>query len=142
MSSAGLHQIVYVSSATKPFSGADLEDLLRKSRERNTRLGLTGLLIYADGNFLQVIEGAAASLAEIITSIRGDSRHLGIIEIMDHPIESREFPDWSMAFRRIETGADAPEGFNVLLQTYKHDPESLRSGLGGKLVTSFLKNLR
>lgn len=49
--------LVYVSSAVVPFSKAELLSLLTKSRENNSKVGLTGLLIYKDGSFMQVLEG-------------------------------------------------------------------------------------
>ncbi len=49
--------LVYVSSAVRPFSRVDLDDLLATSRANNARVGITGMLLYKDGNFMQVLEG-------------------------------------------------------------------------------------
>ncbi len=49
--------LVYVSSATRPFSGEDLRALLATCRKNNAELGVTGMLLYKDGNFMQVLEG-------------------------------------------------------------------------------------
>ncbi len=49
--------LVYVSSATRPFSGEDLRALLETCRKDNAELGVTGMLLYKDGNFMQVLEG-------------------------------------------------------------------------------------
>ncbi len=49
--------LVYVSSATKLFSEAELVELLRQARARNSHSGITGMLLYSNGNFIQVIEG-------------------------------------------------------------------------------------
>jgi hypothetical protein len=48
--------LVYASSAKQLFSEEDLTALLQQSRDNNTRLGLSGLLLYKDGNFMQVLE--------------------------------------------------------------------------------------
>ena len=52
---ASFHEIVYVSSATRPFQEAELQDLLLKARENNARLGVTGMLLYIGGNFMQLL---------------------------------------------------------------------------------------
>jgi hypothetical protein len=49
--------LVYVSSAVKPFLSSELVDLLSKSHVYNTEVGITGMLLYKDGNFMQTIEG-------------------------------------------------------------------------------------
>jgi len=52
-----LYSLVYVSSAVTFFSSAELVTLLEKSRANNTRLGISGLLLYKDGNTMQLLEG-------------------------------------------------------------------------------------
>ena len=52
-----LYQIVYLSTATEPFSKAQLMELLEGSVRRNTVAGITGLLLYRDGAFMQALEG-------------------------------------------------------------------------------------
>ena len=54
--------IVYVSSATRLFAAEDLVALLQAARDYNARIGITGMLLYKAGNFLQVIEGDAAAV--------------------------------------------------------------------------------
>lgn len=49
--------LIYGSSSTDRFSEADLVPLLQQAREKNQRLNVTGMLLYRDGNFLQVLEG-------------------------------------------------------------------------------------
>ena len=49
--------IAYSSSAAVPFSEGDLLELLTRSRENNTAKGITGLLLFKEGKFLQVLEG-------------------------------------------------------------------------------------
>lgn len=62
-------QIVYASSATKAFSKAELVELLTQVRAKNSRLGVTGMLLYKDGNFLQVIEGEEAIIRGLYQSL-------------------------------------------------------------------------
>jgi hypothetical protein len=51
-----LTSIVYSSSAVKPFSEEELVALLQQSRQNNERLAITGMLLYKDLGFMQVIE--------------------------------------------------------------------------------------
>ena len=56
----GLITVAYVSSATHLMTEDELAAILDVSRERNARDGITGLLLYSDGDFIQVLEGPEA----------------------------------------------------------------------------------
>jgi hypothetical protein len=88
--------IVYTSTALHPFSDEDLGQLLVTSRANNARTGLTGMLLYRSGRFLQVLEGPEDSLKERMAIIGADSRHAGVRVLLREPIAERQFPDWTM----------------------------------------------
>lgn len=90
--------IVYVSTAKAWLSEQNLEDLLIQARDRNKRHGVTGMLIYGAGNFIQALEGDRESVTRIFESIRNDPRHTNVIKIIDFEDGERDFPDWSMAY--------------------------------------------
>jgi hypothetical protein len=94
-----LFGLVYVSTATPLADIAQIEQLLDRAQERNARAGLTGVLLYDAGNFMQYVEGPADALARVYASICRSRLHTGVIEILREPIRAREFPEWSMAFR-------------------------------------------
>ena len=48
--------ITYVSSAIFQFNETTLLDLVDQCQRNNERLGITGILVFSDGNFMQVIE--------------------------------------------------------------------------------------
>lgn len=96
-----LFHLVYVSSAANPFSQEELVDLLAKARENNAKLGITGLLLYKDGNFMQVLEGEMTAVRELYEKISRDPRHDGTIVLLEDQIASRQFSDWSMGFRNL-----------------------------------------
>lgn len=108
-----LYQIVYTSSATRPLSSDELAVILEEARARNEQLDVTGMLLYNDGNFLQVIEGQKATLFELYDMIRSDRRHTGVITLAEQSIEERSFEDWRMSFRRLDSLApeDVPAGY-------------------------------
>ena len=93
-----LRAIVYVSSATRALSQAEIDRLLHSARARNQTEVLGGLLLYCDGNFMQYIEGPREPLLRVYGLIAADPMHGGIVEIFNAPIDAREFEDWSMAY--------------------------------------------
>ena len=97
--------LVYVSSATLPFSRDDLRVLLATCRNNNAALGVTGLLLYKDGNFMQLLEGDEETVRGLYARIENDPRHGGEIALQQGFVEGRQFPDWSMGFRDL----DSPE---------------------------------
>ena len=110
-----MFHIIYVSYAVTPFSQPELEDLLAKARKHNLEVGITGILFYRNGNFLQVMEGEEAAVKALYASIRRDTRHRAVTTLFEEPIAAREFADWSMAFRDLDRNPEQiPEGFNDL----------------------------
>ncbi len=94
-------QISYISSATAPMSTQDLLALLRQCRENNAGRGVTGMLLYANGTFLQVLEGPDQVIDDLVEIIKRDSRHTNIQMLYRNPIERRQYSDWSMGFKRL-----------------------------------------
>jgi hypothetical protein len=98
-----LFQIVYRSTATKSFSRADLIELLKSSVHRNTRAGITGLLLYKDGDFMQALEGEEEVVIKLFAKISRDPRHHRVIPLIHEPIEQRNFSSSAMAFHDLDT---------------------------------------
>lgn len=108
--------LTYVSSATAFLSPNELLALLHTARANNTALGLTGMLLYKDGNFMQVLEGDEATLRNLYRKIAYDTRHSGLIKLLDHPIQARQFPSWSMAFTNLDDATpDSVPGYSEFL---------------------------
>ena len=74
--------LIYASSAVKPFLQSELFELLEICRENNTRLGITGMLLYKDGNFMQLLEGEETPVRRLYEKIGSDSRHRGEITLL------------------------------------------------------------
>ena len=64
-----LRSIIYVSSATELFTSETLRDLLAVSRRNNAARGISGILLYWDGNFLQYLEGPREQLDLLMTKV-------------------------------------------------------------------------
>ena len=96
---ASLHALVYVSSARRLLSLDDLDHLLGRARVRYERHGVTGVLLYNDGHFMQYLEGPAAGMSVVYAAIQQDTLHDGLIELLRDAPTRREFQEWSMGFR-------------------------------------------
>ena len=94
-------QISYISKATKAMSQDDLEEILRTSRENNARLGITGMLLYGNKTFVQILEGEEKAVNELVEKIKQDSRHADFQVLKKKTIDRREYADWSMDFKRV-----------------------------------------
>ena len=97
--------LVYVSVAQENVSREDLLEILAKSREANAKAGITGMLLYKDGKFMQALEGEETAVRELYSRISRDPRHLGVLTLVEGEREDRCFGDWSMGFQDLS----APE---------------------------------
>src|ERR1700734_2023146 len=73
--SGDIFSLLYLSEGSVPFSQADLRELLRKANENNSKLGITGLLLFKGENFLQVLEGERETVLALYKKITQDPRH-------------------------------------------------------------------
>ncbi|NNJ91228.1 MAG: BLUF domain-containing protein [Gammaproteobacteria bacterium] len=94
-------QLIYVSSAVWLLSEKELIDLLNKARARNISRNVTGMLLYAGGKFLQVLEGNSQDVEETYALIQKDIRHAGLQILNKETISERNFPNWSMGFKYL-----------------------------------------
>ena len=75
--------LVYVSMAQEKMSKEDLLDILAQSREANAKAGITGMLLYKDGNFMQALEGEETAVRALYARICRDPRHRGILTLVE-----------------------------------------------------------
>lgn len=91
-----LVRLLYASRARTPMSEHELVTILKQSREHNPALGLTGLLCYTDGIFIQMLEGGRNAVNARYKTIVGDPRHHDAILLSYEEIAQREFAGWAM----------------------------------------------
>ena len=91
-------QMIYTSEAKTKFSPAELQDLLLTARRNNDRDAITGMLLYEDGTFLQVLEGENEVVEATYQRIAADKRHHKIMLIARFEVDHRSFHDWEMGF--------------------------------------------
>lgn len=93
-----IFHLIYVSSAPRPFAPAGLDDLLTQSRASNLAAGLTGMLIYGGGNFMQLLEGPRAAVDAAYARIARDRRHYDVTLLLQMETAERWCGTWAMAY--------------------------------------------
>lgn len=96
-----LIQLIYLSSLSDRKYEHEIGNILESSVRRNGEDGITGMLLYANGNFLQVLEGESAAVDRTFQRICADPRHEDIVELIRLPVEERDFPQWSMGYQAL-----------------------------------------
>jgi hypothetical protein len=97
-----LTQLIYTSTAAREYDAQELRAILESSTRRNAQNGVTGLLMYSQGTFMQVLEGEDAAIDETMGRIGLDARHHSVFELSREPIGEREFSRWSMGFYSLD----------------------------------------
>jgi len=93
-----MHAIAYVSSASWNLLPEQVDRIVAESRRTNALRGITGVLLYCDGNFMQYLEGEEEAVMSTFARIRASESHYQINELMNQPILEREFGDWTLGF--------------------------------------------
>lgn len=97
-----IYYLTYSSKTSYLFKKGDLSRILTASREHNMKCGLTGLLLYNNNSFIQVLEGDEVTVKQLFSTIQADKRHNGVTKLMDGYTEHRQFPDWAMGYRQVD----------------------------------------
>ncbi|MDF3078667.1 MAG: hypothetical protein K0S09_2556 [Sphingobacteriaceae bacterium] len=131
-----MYFLIYRSQATQPITDQVLKDILAKSRERNPAMGVTGMLLFFDNKFMQLLEGEESQVKLLYKDICADTRHTAVITLKEGPTSIRLFPEWSMSFRSLtqEEIAAEPAYKDVYTpgSSGAHDLRSLFNLLRGK----------
>jgi hypothetical protein len=93
-----IYYLMYFSASRTKLSQEELKNLLSVCREHNQKAGITGMLMYYDGNFAQVLEGDYEAVKATFKKVANDPRHNQIIKVKEGYEDKRIFGDWSMAF--------------------------------------------
>ena len=112
-----IYSLAYESQASVPFTEPDLLDLLDRSRTKNADVGVTGILLYRQGTFLQVLEGQRAQVDALYATISSDDRHHAVDTVLVEERQERRFPDWTMGFADVDGHLGDVDGFNDVLSS-------------------------
>jgi hypothetical protein len=93
-----MHLIVYISKISEQIDDVEstIKNIVESAKQNNKSIDITGVLFYENGYFLQALEGQKDVVNATYDKISKDSRHHQFIKIIDEPISTRSFADWSM----------------------------------------------
>ena len=97
-----MYYLIYVSSATHEMNKEELAEILDTARKKNAHISITGMLLYKDGNFMQMLEGEKESVLKLFEKIKKDPRHKDVTTVIEREAPRRTFPDWTMGFRNMQ----------------------------------------
>ena len=91
-----LVRLLYVSRALDPDASAATDSILAVAREHNMANGITGILCYGGGIYLQAIEGGRNQVNNLYAQIVSDKRHTDVVLLNYEEIAERRFGGWTM----------------------------------------------
>jgi hypothetical protein len=138
---ANLIHIAYVSFSRKKLSEMELDELLNEVRPKNFANGVTGLLLYNDEIFIQVIEGEAEIIESLYNRLQTDNRHTNVVKILEEKINQRSFPEWSMGYQKLskEESKELPGFTNVMSSGDIREALKQSSKTIVELIVKFMK---
>jgi adenylate cyclase len=112
-------RITYISRITHPLSIKEIETIGIISSQNNKQVSITGLLVYFEKLFFQVLEGDDKEVERVFVKISKDERHSDILRLKtEHGINERLFPTWSMKMINLDNNVDELlRPIKILLQT-------------------------
>ncbi|MFZ9297058.1 MAG: BLUF domain-containing protein [Hylemonella sp.] len=129
-----LVRLLYASRAVDA-SPESIEAILSQSRQYNPISGITGILCYGGGIFLQAIEGGRDAVSELYGQIQGDPRHNHVVLLHYEEITERRFSSWTMGQVNLER-----VNASIVLK-YSERPELDPYAVSGKVSLALLEEL-
>ena len=132
-----LIQVIDVSAARNLFYPAELRELLRLARIKNGQIDVTGMLLYHEGSFLQVLEGPPSAVNPLLETIDRDQRHHNLMLLLRREIEALNFADWKMGFVEVATQSKSLPGFRDYFKSHSSflglqgDPKTIERIVNG-----------
>lgn len=130
-----LVRLMYASRAADSVNSDDLAAILKKSKANNPPIGVTGVLCFSDGIFLQVLEGGRSPVSGLYNRIACDPRHSDVVLLSYEEIGERSFAGWSMG--QVNLSRLNP----ALLLKYSERPELDPYSVSGRVSLAFFNEL-
>lgn len=130
-----LVRLMYCSRAATGIDQEELSSLLRQSRPANAQAGITGMLCYSEGLFIQVIEGGRSAVNALYNRVISDPRHADVTLLVFEEISERRFAGWTMGqvnMARINT---------ALLLKYSEKPTLDPYAVSGRVTLALFDEL-
>lgn len=97
------YAISYVSTKKEHLPEEEINEILTHTEKNNNKLEITGILLYSEGNFFQVLEGPREDLQTLYTKIKLDSGHYDLISIFEKEVDEPIFQKYTSEFTSIDT---------------------------------------
>ena len=121
-------QLLYVSHASHDMTDEELHEMLEQARKKNKTLDITGILLFHNSYFMQLLEGPDEHVASLYDTIRQDPRHRDVQLIGKYSINNRSFNEWNMAYRKLtENEVRHQKGFSDIFHRRDGSAELLRN---------------
>ena len=130
-----LVRLLYASRLADTQSASTTESILAQSRAHNPASGITGILCYGGGIFLQALEGGRMQVSELYAHIQKDTRHNDVVLLHYEEIMERRFGGWTMGQVNV-----AKLNTSVLLK-YSEKPEFNPYAVSGQVSLALLEEL-
>lgn len=121
--------LVYISEAYEQICYSDIQNILESSKANNLKNDLSGLLIYKDHHFIQILEGDESAVIRTMGRIIQDRRNHHVRVIIESLSNQRIFENWAMAFHDGDINPSASDVvikiFETALDQNKKEKESL-----------------
>ncbi|WP_298541329.1 BLUF domain-containing protein [uncultured Aquimarina sp.] len=129
--------ISYVSTANQSLTNAEVNELFKFVKLNNDNQNITGILMYSDGNFFQVLEGKPNLIQDLYKKILLDTRHYNVIKIFDRAITNCSFSEYHSSFKVLGQKYDHKELDHFLEEEKFHNPDNYKNI--SYLINQFMK---
>ncbi|MEO8020682.1 BLUF domain-containing protein [Polaromonas sp.] len=130
-----LVRLLYASRSANPASSEITEAILAQSRSHNPAIGITGILCYGGGIFLQALEGGRDQVSDLYGHIQKDPRHKDVVLLHYEEITERRFGGWTMGQVNV-----SKVNASILLK-YSEKAELDPYAVSGKVSLALLEDL-
>lgn len=119
-----MFRLIYRSRSLVTMSAGDINNILDAARRRNAKDDITGLLIYHDRKFLQVLEGPKDRVMACYERVHRDPRHDRVLILLQEAVQTRAFSTWFMGYAN-------PEELSIISQQSALSIEAIQDRLEG-----------
>ena len=137
-----LIHLIYASEGVN-IAEDDLNAILKSSNENNVARDITGILMYGDGQFIQVLEGPRDQVKSLYAKIEKDPRHQNTECLLEEEIEDRVFGQWAMAYSALSDDGIKNCGGNLGLSDAASLVKFMKEPKGyvGNFIVNSFKNM-
>jgi hypothetical protein len=138
-----LTELIYVSTLAGK-SDQELGAILESSVRHNQLNGITGMLLFDRGGFMQVLEGDEAIVLETYGRICADKRHHDVLTLSLAETPFRHFENWSMGYKYVDADSVAKFPKHAPFFNFRAEADKIKGfpGLGLEMLTMFANGMK